>query len=69
MDPERVRPGVERHVGHIIQSGFRVLIVHADTAFDRDRNGNRFLHRGNASGDNVGCLHQAGAERARLNTI
>ena len=38
-------------------------------AFDGDRDRDGGLHRGDALGDEAGRLHQAGAERARLDAV
>ena len=51
------------------QALFRVLIVDADAALDRDRDLHRRAHRRHTLGHQLGLAHQAGAEAARLHPV
>ncbi len=69
MNPERIGPGFQHLIRKSIKRRFRILIVHADTAFDRDRDGNRLLHGGNTARHHIGRQHQARPESPGLDTI
>ena len=58
---DRLRKNFERR--------FRILVVDADAAFDRDRDRHRRLHRGDAIADQCRLRHQAGAEAAVLHAV
>ena len=69
VDDQRVRAGCHDAARQRIQRSFRILIVDANPAFDRDRNGNRALHGLDTSGDQCRLRHQAGAKPAILHPI
>ncbi len=69
MHDQRIDPGRLDRRGQALQRHFRVLVVDADPAFDRDRDRDRSLHGGDAFGDQLRLRHQAGAEAALLNPI
>jgi hypothetical protein len=52
-----------------IQRLFRILIVNADAAFDRDWDRHGGFHRRHALTDERGLRHQAGAEAAVLHPV
>ena len=69
MNPDGVGAGVQHPGDEIRQHGFRVLLVNADAAFDRDRHARDLLHRRDARGHHIRRLHQTGAEGAGLNAV
>ena len=69
MHDQRVGAGRLDRVGECRQRLLRVLVVDADAAFDRHRNCDRRLHRGDAIADQRRLRHQAGAEAALLHAV
>ncbi len=69
MDDQRVGAGGNDIARQRIQRDFRILVVDADPALDRDRNTHRALHGGDALGDQIRLRHQAGAETAVLHPV
>ncbi len=69
MHPNAIRSRILGALDEIAKRHFRILIVDADTAFDRNRNLDRRLHRRDAVGDQCGLLHQTGAEGAGLHPV
>jgi hypothetical protein len=69
VDDQRIRAGCDHAARQRIQRSFRILIVDADPAFDRHRDGNGALHGADASGDQYRLRHQAGAKPAILHPI
>ena len=66
---KRRHAGLRHAIDEPVEAGLGVLVVDADAALDRDREGRRRPHRRNALGDEVGLAHQAGAEAAALHPI
>src|SRR3984893_3285211 len=60
MDDEGVAARGDDPLGQAPQCRFGILIVDADAAFDRHRNFDLRLHRGNAFADKVWLTHRAG---------
>src|ERR1700694_938870 len=69
MDDQCIRAGGDDVARQRIQRNFRILIVDADPAFDRDWNAHRALHGMDTSGNQRRLRHQAGAEPAILYPI
>jgi hypothetical protein len=69
MDGEYLHPGAGAEPDQRAQRLFRVLVVHADAAFDGDGNRNRCAHGRDAFGDKFRLAHQAGAEPAGLHAV
>ncbi len=69
MDENRVGACADRRIHQLIERDLGVLIVDAEPALDRDRNGNRRLHRRDTRRDRPGFAHQAGAEGPGLHAI
>ena len=69
MHDERVGARALDCLSKMLQRLFRVLIVDADAALDRNGNRYRGLHRGNAVADEAGLGHQAGAKAAFLHPV
>ncbi len=69
MDDQRIRAGSDHAACQRIERNFRILIVDADPAFDRDRNTHRALHRIDAFSDKRRLSHQTGAKTAILHPI
>ena len=69
VDNKRVRAGGDHAARERIERDFRILVVDADPALDRDGNADRALHRGDAVGDQRRLRHQAGAEAAVLHPV
>ncbi len=66
---QRIGAGGEDRLGKDAQRLFRLLIVDADAAFDRHRDGHGGLHRADAIGDKRWLAHEAGAESAILHAL
>ena len=64
MHPKRIGTGCQHAVGQRVESGFGILVVDTNPAFDGDRDFHRRLHRRDAFRHQHRRLHQAGAERA-----
>src|SRR5262245_48918389 len=64
VNDEGLAPRIGHKANEAIEILIFILVVDANTAFDRDRNGDRGAHRGHAFGDEVGLGHQAGTETA-----
>ena len=69
MHDQRVSSRLLRGLRKSFKSGFRVLLVDADTALDGDRDRHRRFHGGDAVADQIRLRHQAGAEAAVLHAI
>ena len=69
MHGESLHARARAQADHIAQGLLGILIVHADAAFDRDRNGNRVAHRRHAFRHQLRLPHQAGAEASRLHAV
>ena len=66
---QRVGSGALDVLRENLQRRFRILLVDADAAFDRDRNSHGRLHRRDAIADQRRLRHQAGAEAAVLHAV
>ncbi len=69
MHDQRIRAGGDHAARQRIERDFRILVVDADPALDRDGNVHRALHRCDALGDQRRLRHQAGAEAAVLHPV
>ena len=69
MDEERIGAGRDGCVGEAVERRFRVLLVDADAALDRDRHRDGGLHRRDAVADQRRLAHQAGAEAPVLHPV
>ena len=69
MHDQCVGAGRDHAARQHIQRHFRILIVDADPAFDRDGNFHCALHGGDALGDQRRLRHQARAEAAALHPV
>jgi len=69
MHDQRVRSSRNDGARQPVQRHFRVLIVDADAAFDRDRHPHRALHRGDTFRHQIRLSHQAGTEAAILHAV
>ena len=69
MHDQRVGAGRDHAARQHVERNFRILVVDADPAFDRDRNCHRALHGRDAIGDQRRLRHQAGAEAAVLHPV
>ena len=69
MHDQRIRAGRDHAARQHVERNFRILVVDADPAFDRDGNFDRALHGGNAFRHQRRLRHQAGAEAAVLHPV
>ena len=69
VDDQRIGAGSDHAAGQRIQRDFRILVVDADPALDRDRNAHCALHGIDAFSDQRRLRHQAGAETAVLHPV
>mgnify|MGYP000947774910 CR=1 FL=1 len=69
VNDQRIRARGDHRSRHRVERFFRVLVIDADPALDRDRNADRGLHRGDALPDQRRLRHQAGAEPALLHPV
>ncbi|MNE61789.1 hypothetical protein D3C80_1570300 [compost metagenome] len=69
MNPKRICARLKHLICNGIKCSFWILVINANPAFHRDRHRNNLFHGRNATRNDIRCLHQAGAERSRLNAI
>ena len=69
MHDQRIGARCDHAARQNVERNFRILVVDADPAFDRDGNFHRTLHGGNAFRDQRRLRHQAGTEAAVLHPV
>ena len=69
MDDHAIASGGDHRIHELIESGFGILIIDTEAAFDGDGQGGGGFQRGNAFGHKRGLAHQAGAEASFLHAV